>query len=53
MTKMTQNERAVFTRVMRQLGARGGRTTAQRMTPAQRRERASKAAQARYGKAAD
>jgi len=37
-------------RVLRTIGSRGGKAAAAGLTPAQRKERAQKAAQARWGK---
>jgi hypothetical protein len=37
-------------RVLRTMGSRGGKEAAASLTPAQRKERAQKAAQARWGK---
>jgi hypothetical protein len=43
-------DKALLTKVMRELGASGGKKAAAQMTPKQRKERARKASQARWSK---
>lgn len=48
--QLTEREQVIVARYMRQLGSRGGRTSAAHLTPAQRRERALKASKAAAAK---
>jgi hypothetical protein len=48
--QLTEREQTIVARYMRQLGSRGGRTSAAHMTPAQRRARAIKASKAAAAK---
>lgn len=43
-------DKKLLTKVMRELGSSGGKKAADRMTPEQRKARAKKASQARWGK---
>jgi hypothetical protein len=43
-------DKTLLTKVMRELGASGGKKAAAKMTPKQRKERAQKASQARWSK---
>lgn len=49
--RITKQQRAVLSRVMRQLGRQGGKASAARLTPEQRRARSTKAGLARQAKA--